>query len=58
MNAVFTWNEYRATFVPKDYKATFEVVHPDDSNPAGAPITTQGGDPITLQDGTTPITTQ
>jgi hypothetical protein len=58
MNAVFTFSEYSANFVPKEHKANFEVIHPNDANPAGAQMTTQSGDPLTLQDGTTPITTQ
>jgi hypothetical protein len=58
MNAAFTWSDYTATFVPKEYKATFEVAHPDDANPSGTQFTTQSGAPMTLQDGTTPITTQ
>lgn len=47
MNAVFMFSDFVAVFVPREHKAVFEVVHPEDGAAAGSALTDNSGNAIT-----------
>jgi hypothetical protein len=47
MDATFTYSEFVALFVPREHRAIFEVVHPEDGAAPGSSITDNSGNAIT-----------